>query len=131
MKLKYAFLLFATITLFNSCKKNQDPELVSKWKLIEQLMDPGDGSGVFTPVISNKTIEFFEDGTITSNSILCQMSSESGTSSSGMYSESELSITLDNCGISSFVIYYEIDGSILILNYPCFEACKEKYELVE
>ena len=112
-----------------SCKKN--PELVSKWHLLEQLADPGDGSGVFVSVTSEKTIEFFEDGTVESNGSLCQMSAESGNGSSGTYSESEQVITPDSCGINGFPTTYELVNSNLILNYPCIEACREKYEQVD
>ena len=129
--MKFAHILFCSsvLIMFSSCKKEEDPALVNTWKLIEILADPGDGSGTFQPVNSNKTISFFADGIVSSNGELCQMSAESGSGSSGMYSESDRSITPNNCGISPFTIYYEFDGSHLILNYPCIEACREKYEL--
>ncbi len=129
MKLKYLILFVATITLFNSCKKDADP--VSKWKLIEQLMDPGDGSGVFVAVNSSKTISFFEDGTVTSTGDLCQMSIESGVGSTGVYSEVDQMITPDICGTNGYPLNYEFEGSDLILNYPCIEPCREKYEPVQ
>ncbi len=131
MKSPYILLFSTLVVVFASCKKeSEDPELVHSWKLIEILADPGDGSGTFQPVSSDKTISFFEDGTVTSNGILCQMSSESGTGSAGTYSETELSITPDNCGVAAFEMNYEFDGVNLIINYPCFEPCREKYEPV-
>jgi len=129
MKVRYLFLFVFTALTFGSC--NQNPELVSKWKLIEQLADPGDGSGVFMPVTSNKTIEFFEDGTISSNGDLCLMSTESGNGSSGTYSETDHVVTPDDCGNYGFSITYELDSTNLILNYPCDEPCREKYESVD
>ncbi len=129
MKLRYTLLFSAFLFILTSCKKEETPELVNSWKLIEILADPGDGSGTFQPVSSNKIISFFANGSVTSNGQLCNMGTESNASSEGTYAEAETAITPDNCGIAPFVIYYEFDGSNLILNYPCFEACREKYEL--
>ena len=127
--------IFLLITIFginlNACNEAEEPELINEWKLIEQLMDPGDGSGTFQPVISDKTIEFFSDGTVTSNGNLCTMSSASGTGSSGTYDGTEMIITADNCGVAIFEIRYELSGENLILSYPCIEACREKYEAVD
>lgn len=131
MKLKIFAVFVAASTLLLSCNSEDDNQPLSKWHLIEQLADPGDGSGTFQPVNSEKTISFFEDGSISSNGQLCTMSTESNVSSSGTYSESELAITPDNCGVAPFIIYYEMDGPNLILSYPCIEPCKEKYEPVD
>ena len=129
MRLNYNLLFLAFIFLFASCKKEDGPELVNSWKLIEILADPGDGSGTFQAVSSTKIVSFFANGTVTSNGQLCNMGTQSNPSSEGTYVEAETAITPDNCGIAPFVIYYEFDGSNLILNYPCIEACREKYEL--
>ncbi len=132
MKSRYILLFSALVLVFASCKKeSEDPTLINTWKLIEVLADPGDGSGTFQPVTSDKTISFFADGTVTSNANLCQMSTDTGMGSAGTYSETELSITPDNCGVSAFVMTYELTGANLILSYPCFEACREKYVVVD
>lgn len=132
MSFRYiTFLLMLSVVLV-SCKKEEDPALVNKWHLIEQLADPGDGSGTFQPVSSNKTVEFFEDGTITSNGSLCGMSSEVGSGSSGTYSTADSTITVDNCGFDPpNPMTFEMQGENLIINYPCIEPCREKYEQVE
>jgi hypothetical protein len=132
MKSRYILFFSALVLVFASCKKvSEDPTLINTWKLMEVLADPGDGSGTFQPVTSDKTISFFADGTVTSNGNLCQMSTETGTGSAGTYSEAEMSITPDNCGFAPFVMTYELDGANLILSYPCFEPCREKYVVVE
>lgn len=131
MKSLHILYLSALVFLFASCKKEEAPALVNSWKLIEVLSDPGDGSGTFQPVTSSKTVSFFDDGTVGSNGILCQMSSGSGTGSAGTYSETEKVITPENCGVAPFLIHYEMEGANLILNYPCIEACREKYAVVE
>jgi hypothetical protein len=130
MSFRNILLLSISIVMIASCKKEKDPQLVNTWSLIEVLADPGDGSGTFQPVTSDKTIEFFNDGTVSSNGILCQMSSDSGTGSAGTYDATEMTITPNNCGVVAFVIFYELSGEHLILSYPCFEACREKYEVV-
>jgi hypothetical protein len=131
MIIRYILLVSVSALCITSCKKENPPELTTEWKLIEQLMDPGDGSGTFQPVTSDKTIEFFNDGTVTSNGDLCTMSSLSGTGSSGTYDETEMIVTADNCGIATFEIRYELSGDYLILSYPCIEPCREKYEAID
>ena len=103
-------------------------ELVSKWALIEILADPGDGSGQFQPVSSDKTVEFFQDGTVTSNGSICTMGTESTSGSSGTYSEVDMTIDVVDCTGGHIPLSYEMDGSFLILNYACIEPCREKYE---
>lgn len=129
MNFRYLLPISILVFLFSSCKKEESPELVNSWKLMEVLADPGDGSGTFQPVSSDKTVSFYANGTVSCNGQLCTMGSESNNGSTGTYTESEMTITPENCGISPFVIYYEFDGSDLILNYPCIEACREKYQL--
>jgi hypothetical protein len=46
--------------IFGSCEKDdQNPvQLIGKWKLVEQLVDPGDGSGVFESLPVTKRFLF-------------------------------------------------------------------------
>lgn len=60
-------------------------------------MDPGDGSGTFQAVESEKTITFFNDGMVTSSGDLCSMFIVGGNASSGTYSEVDAIIILDDC----------------------------------
>lgn len=132
MKSKSILLFLFIGFLFSSCKKDEENSgLVNTWKLIEVLADPGDGSGTFQPVSSDKTVSFYEDGSVVSNGQMCSMGIAVDNGSSGTYSESEMAITPENCGFAAYVIYYEFENSNLILNHPCFEACREKYELVD
>ncbi len=131
MKQGFLFSLGVLALTLNGCDEDEAPELVNSWHLIEVLADPGDGSGQFEPVDSDKTIEFFADGTLMSNGFLCQMNPSTEVGSTATYSSAEMAITPDNCGVSAFVITYVMEGENLILNYPCFEACREKYELVD
>ena len=109
--MKYCFSIALIFILLSCSSDNTKPEthhegLLGKWKLIEQLADPGDGSGTFNPVESDRTIEFFSDGTITVNGSLCYMSTGVETNSSGTYEVTSDDtadttfdgiITTDNC----------------------------------
>jgi len=122
-----SFLL--TISILSSCSDDDsntpDVDLIGNWKLIETLIDIGDGNGDFQTIDSEKTIEFNSDGTVSSNGSLCQMSSQSNTPSTSTYSLENSTI---NCtDIGSFDINFEIKGSTLIISYLCFEPCRFKF----
>ncbi len=132
---KVAIIL--TLILLFSCSSNDSEkasvDLLGTWKLIEQLSDPGDGSGVFVPVNSNKTIEFKEDFTVYSNSTLCYMDSNSSDQSTGAFfamedtTSIEGTILPDNCEFSEAQVLYKIESNNLILYYLCIEPCAQKY----
>jgi len=122
------------VSIVAGCNQTEEAiDPTSKWHLVAQLMDPGDGSGTFQPVTSDKTVSFFEDGSLTSeNGSICIGEVWSGgTSSTGTYSESTMIIEVDNCTGGHVSLSYELDGDHLILNYACIEPCREKYERLE
>jgi len=130
--LKHATLLILGIllvTYFSSCKKDENTTVVNKWKLIEQYSDPGDGSGDFNPVVSNKTIEFLDNATVVSNGSLCNMSYEADGQSTATYNDS--TIIPKSCDFEGFSIAYEIQDNNLILYFPCIEGCAQKYQKIE
>ncbi len=137
--MKKAILLLSTL-VFVSCNSDNDDisnngnlELLGKWKLVEQLVDPGDGSGVFVPITSNRQIEFFSNSTVTVNGVLCYMSSEVGSESSGIYSKlqdnpyNDGQIIPKNCDYSETKLNYKIENSFLIIWYQCIEGCAQKF----
>ena len=126
--MKISFAILVILSLFTSCKKNKRHSLTGTWELKEVLMDPGNGSGVFTAVSSDKNLVFNTNGNVNSNGIICDMSIESNTSTSGTYSENDSTIISATC--QNLIIKYELSGDTLILIYPCFEACKAKYNRV-
>ncbi len=130
--MKKTALILATIGILFSCDKddnsNSKSELIGNWKLIEVLADPGDGSGTFSSVESDKIITFENNGIITSNGRLCDMSINSDNSTSGTYSISELSFNSSDCSNPDYDYTFEQNGNILIINYPCIEPCKAKYQ---
>jgi hypothetical protein len=130
--MKKIMLIFITIGIFSACKNDDDDsnskiELTGNWKLIEVLADPGDGSGTFNSVESDKTITFNLDGTINSNGRLCDMSLEANNPTNGTYSISELTFNSSDCTNPDYNYEFEQNGNFLIINYPCFEPCRAKY----
>jgi len=121
-------LITALLIIFTSCTK---PNLSSlgEWEIIEYYGDPGDGSGTFQPVDSDKSLSFFDDGTLEiKNGSLCDLGAESGDFTVN-YDEESKTISA-NCSSTSNIIHrYEIDSEDnLLIYYPCIEPCVEKYE---
>ena len=136
MKRSISILLALFIMGCTSSNMNVDgnTELLGKWKLMEQLSDPGDGSGVYVPITSNRVVQFFSNGTVSMNGILCYMSSEVGDTNTGIYSELTEDNTFfdgeilpDNCEYSEAKVCYSIKEGKLILYYQCIEGCAQKF----
>ena len=123
--MKNTLVILVLLSLIISCNKKDGGSLSGTWQLKEVLMDPGNGSGVFNTVSSDKNLVFNTNGNVNSNGIICDMSIESNTSTSGTYSENDSTIISATC--QNLIIKYELSGDTLILIYPCFEACKAKY----
>ena len=122
----------AAVLIIVACNSDDDANntgntLASTWKFTERLADPGDGSGAFTAVESNKVLTFGNNGMVSSNGALCFMTTDIETPSTGTYSAEEGTITSE-CG---YVLHYVIEDDKLIINYPCIEPCKAKFTKVE
>jgi len=132
MKTKILALAAIILTVI-SCSKNDDDTsnnlLKGTWKLTEVLADPGDGSGTFNSVNSNKNLIFSNGENLSSNGVICDMSIETNLGSTGTYSEVNSTINSTNCPNNT--IKYELNGNTLILIYPCIEVCKAKYSRVQ
>ncbi len=128
--MKRILLFFLVLGVLFSCNKDKEPEnkLIGDWKLIEVLADPGDGSGTFNAVQSNKIIRFENDGIITSNGNLCDMSINSDNATSGTYSITDMTLNSPDCSYPDYGITFDVNGNTLMINYPCIEPCIAKYE---
>ena len=133
--MKNLILLLLTFIAIASCNTSddagnlQDYDLEGTWKLTANLADPGDGSGTFQTVNSNKTITFNSDGTYTSTGDMCNISIGTTTATSGTYDTVGQTIN-SSCGTNNLPISYEINGSILEITYLCIEPCKSRYSKV-
>lgn len=136
MKAIHLIVLFSIILALSGCKKDKivaTSGIVGEWKLAEELISGaiilGEPPAAFEPVQSDKKISFTITGKYSSNGEMCTMSSESTTPSEGMFYESLLSIEPEGCQFSSPTsgILYQLDGDTLIIIYPCYENCVQKY----
>lgn len=140
-----AYLFILTLLILTGCssddnKTTDETGLLGKWQLIEQYLDPGDGSGDFQPINSNRTIEFFSNGTVEINGELCFLSSEVGDKETGTYmitSSNEADTTYDGeiipntCSSRSAKVYFDLPISgDLILWYQCIEGCGQKFKKI-
>ncbi len=128
---KYFSTLLA-ILLFASCKKTDTINgsgILGNWKLIEVLADPGDLSGKFMKVQSNKKIIFTSDSSFTCTGNICDMSIEANVSSRGVFRQLDKKVIPENC--SNVNLIYTLDGNTLLISYPCIEPCISKYVRVK
>lgn len=129
------FILGLTILLSVAFSCEEDvvaPENIEKWRLIEQLSDPGDGSGIFQAVDSDRTIEFvIDEALVRSNGSFCGMGTSANEEATATYNAEEKYIMVDACGGMPFKILYDFDEEFLYLRFPCIEPCAQKYERVE
>ena len=121
--------LFGIVILLN-CSNDDDNNtgILGQWKLAQILADPGDGSGVFTDIDSNKTIIFFEDGTFSSNGNLCFFNSLTQITTEGTFSlENEEIIPISCDSFAQIILDFKLEGGLMTVYYQCIEACAERY----
>ena len=133
--MKKIILFLLTLSFLISCSTNNDDsleniQLTGKWKLIEQLADPGDGSGIFKSIESDKILEFSSKGNVTSNVSLCDPYSDEQISE-GNYSMNDYTITT-NCQNQNIAkISFELKNRYLILNFISNEGFSQKFQKLE
>lgn len=91
------------------------------------MIDPGDGSGKFHKVESDKSLKIKSSGKIESNGDLSKLSTETGDRTYGKLLKVTNGIIL-NSHQTELKIYYELKGDSLLVYYPCKEGCAEKYK---
>ena len=124
-------LISLFILLCFSCNSDDDSNTVNtitgEWLLIEVLADPGDGSGQFRRVDSDKRISFMEDRTFSSNGDVCSFSILSDGPTDGTYQEDDNGLFIDcDSPFPSPVRLQLLDGN-LILTFTCIEPCQQKF----
>ncbi len=134
--MKKFILVFMSISILSACsdkdeEKNITNEVIGKWKLIETYADPGDGSGEYQGIDSEKTIEFFSNGTFVINGPLCSLSTITGEETSGEFNlEENVLVSNEGCEYDEFSEYrFGLEESYLIISWTaCIEGCAQKYE---
>ena len=131
MNLKTILSLSLSILILASCDKeacSSSNGILGEWELVEELMDPGDGSGTFQPVTSDKKIKFCDDGTFTSNGDVCFMGNQADGIQEGTYDASTSTLSPNYCmSMMPMSISYTVNGNTLIISYLCIEGCQQKY----
>ncbi len=129
----FSFLVVTLLLLGCSGDDLDSSNVIGKWKLVQTLVDPGSGTGIFRDVESNKTLTFLDNGTfISENGVVCFMSDKDETSSTGTFSSEEKELYPNSCdSFAQIALNYTIAHSSLIVNYPCIEPCAEKYNKIE
>ncbi|WP_378174939.1 hypothetical protein [Aquimarina sp. SS2-1] len=129
---KLAILLLISLLCLPSCSNDDDtisnPELTGRWRLVAQLVDPGDGSGTFQPVNSDLELEFLAAGVLrVSNGNLCSLALDTEGNSTESYSIDENTITVSCDSWASLSFEINEEGSLFIY-YPCIEGCAQRYQ---
>jgi len=127
--------LFSLILLLGvfSCSNDEttveDTTIFGKWRLVAQLVDPGDGSGTFETVSSNLQLEFLGSGVLEiSNGTLCTLALDTEGNSTARYSLEDGTITV-NCDIP-ISISFELRSGSLFLAYSCIEGCGQQFKKI-
>lgn len=126
--MKQVVIISIILLVISGCGKEKCGSaacIIDEWKLVEELVDPGNGSGTFQPVSSNKKIKFFSNGNYDSNGETCTMAKQAGPTSEGTFSSASGTLSPEGC--PNMEIYYTLSADTLILTYPCFEGCQQKY----
>lgn len=132
MKSIFLSTLFLSVFLFAACEKDDATpasDLSGTWQLVEVMADPGDGSGTFEPVDSDRTITFGANGAYTATGDLCTFGTTADSATSGIFWPEDQNVEPAGC-ISAAPrsgITYAFEGEALILSYPCIEPCQQKY----
>jgi len=139
MRLNLFPFLIVMLTLFISGCENPEcddtavclPETESVWSLRAVYYDPGDGSGDFERVNSNRLLTIFVNGTFNSSGSLCDLDVNNTEPTSGTINEANGTLEFQNCfpNTSAEILErsFSINGDELILSFPCDEPCQWKF----
>ena len=131
---KYTRLILIFPLLFlSACSRDAlDPldqkSLYGSWKLLEVLLDPGDGSGQYVPSDTGERLILERDGSYLSNWEPCNPGAGVGDIFSGTYTIPEpgsLEISCDSPQPGS--VKGSLQNGFLILSYGCTEPCLYKF----
>ncbi len=128
---KLLLLLLAAFAL-SSCQKDQDDRLnltvlEGTWLLTEVLFDPGDGSGEFRKIDSERQLSLSPGNTYSANYDVCQ-AIEEGENFIGTFERIDAQEFLIPCAGSLLnSVQGRLEDGFLILYYPCDEPCAYKF----
>lgn len=126
--MKKLILLLPLFLALSACDDENDflpQQDADSYKLAAMYSDPGNGSGDFHDVDSERVITFINDSTITINANICDFGVETASLDTITFSPGNNMLNTD-CN-APFPMNFSITGNTLILNYACIEACQHKY----
>ncbi|TMU56611.1 lipocalin family protein [Flagellimonas algicola] len=129
---RIATLAFAIILVL-SCSNDDiyaESDIVGTWKLIQIKADPGDGSAEFRSVKSEKTIQFKSNGTVSTNTSLCDPYSEE-IRTAGKFDLENLTITTNCENPNIATISFEWQDETLVLNFISNEGYSQKFQKID
>jgi len=130
-----SFIILISASFLLSCSNDDNIDssnIIGTWKLEQVLADPGDGSGVFVDVDSDKTITFLDDDTFSSNGNICFFNPLEERNTIGEFSSEDGELIPINCNSFAFIKQrFKLEDNSLIMSYSCIEACAEKYVKIE
>ncbi|MDB5197786.1 MAG: hypothetical protein JWP88_2157 [Flaviaesturariibacter sp.] len=120
--------LMAFVSILSCQKKTvaRYTEIAGRWQRTETLIDPGDGSGQFSPVsgADATVVEFKENGMLTAP----------GHWYLSRYNRfavlSDTQLRLYTPANDSLTLTYSL-ASKLTINYQCIEACRDRFTKVD
>ncbi|HTK19129.1 MAG TPA: hypothetical protein VL442_06440 [Mucilaginibacter sp.] len=124
----FAFsLLIGAILLIVACGKESlksgNTSLTGKWKLVQNLMDPGDGSGKWLPVTTSTTLQLNADGTTSGTTFPTYVSYVVKDSVTLTFTLNDKSLQNYRYKISHDTMSMSPDGPI-----RCIEACGIRFK---
>lgn len=135
MHMKKLFLLLLAAFALPACQKDQDDRLnltvlEGTWLLTEVLFDPGDGSGEFRKVDSERQLSLTPENTYSANYDICQ-AIEEGENFTGIFERIDAQEFLIPCAGSLLnSVQGRLEGGFLVLYYPCDEPCAYKFRKI-
>ena len=124
MKKIILMLSIVSTILYTSCKKNVDGpgEVYGKWKLAEQMSDPGDGSiGKYQTFIGNHRLTLTETGLIEGNAL-------PGFKSFKILNDTQLEIHTEWSDIPLIYRYKVTAKSLWLASSGCPHGCGMKFK---
>ncbi len=131
LKFLFLFIIGFSIACTKSTNTDKsgnkgDVSLIGKWILIEQLTDPGDGSGTWHQDNSDAYIVFKSDSSFEYNK--GNLNFNNVPFESVKYSlPNDSAITFIDSNELSYLRYYKINVDTLTIMGGCYEACGSKY----
>ena len=126
-RLSFALLL-CLFAIANACsveEPQRDPDLVSKWELIETLQNDGSQS-VYKPANHSETVAFLVDLKVKRSTSWCTEANVNVAE----YSPEESKILI-GCGEEALSMNYAIKGNLLFIYPNCIEECALKYRRID